>query len=553
MNEIETHEFTEEELDLTKNIPKKSADQIERELREELVPKVDIEHPKLGRLVSTFSKEVCDILKKRKVLFYRPNSREVIEIGKIKLNEDSEEVYTGFVPVKPKRFRTIVEKYINPGVNIWNEKEQEVQFKYKTITTELADTVLQSQIIEELLPKIDRIFTIPIPIKHNGKLTFPKQGFDERFNSWLPYDSPKIKYPEMSLEQAKEIIENILKEFCFQTPLDKTNAIAGLLTPFLRGLFTKFCKRTPIFFYLGNRERVGKDYLAGITGIIYEGNAAEEPPISSNENKKSNNSDEFRKKILSAMIHGRKRLHFSNNKGNINNASFESISTSEHFEDRVLGKNELRSFPNELDFSLSGNVGVTFTPDFAFRCRFIKLFFGVENINERKFERPDLHKWVTDNRELVLSALYGLVRNWIDNGSKKGSLPFTSFHEWAEICGGIMESAGYDSPCEVDKEISVLGGGDSETQDMKSLFEICYEKSPNQQLTKKEIRDRIEDEEIFGYLDFTKNGDKIRFTNKINKFIGRTLSGITLTRIPGAERSSREKVVFEKSSTHKSW
>ena len=33
-----------------------------------------------------------------------------------------------------------------------------------------------------------------------------------------------------------------------------------------------------------------------------------------------------------------------------------------------------------------------------------------------------------------------------------GTHPFASYPEWARVCGGIMESAGYDSPCLPDKE-----------------------------------------------------------------------------------------------------
>jgi len=74
---------------------------------------------------------------------------------------------------------------------------------------------------------------------------------------------------------------------------------------------------------------------------------------------------------------------------------------------------------NELDFSLSGNSGIGFTPDFANRCRFVRLFLDIEDANSRWFENPDLHKWVLENRELIISAMYALVRNWIEKGKPK--------------------------------------------------------------------------------------------------------------------------------------
>ncbi len=348
----------------------------------------------------------------------------------------------------------------------------------------------------------------------------------------------------MNVEEAKKIINKLFLEFPFLSKQDKSNAIAGLLTPFLRGLYNGFNTRTPISFYLGNRERVGKDYCAGITGIVYDGEALDDNPISSGDNK-TNNNEELRKKITSALISGRKRMHFANNKGYINNAILEQVSTSEMYCDRLLGKNDLVNLPNELDFSLSGNVGVTYTPDFANRCRFINLFLDIEDANSRKFNNPLLHKWVKENRGVILSALYSLVRNWFDNKSKKGSIPFASFPNWADVCGGIMEASGLGSPCLIDKENLSLSG-DSETSDMKQLFEICYEKYPNQPLKKNNIVDLVRDEgNLFGYLDFDKRKDQTKFGIKLRKFIGRIFSGIKLIIVDTDIRPARQEYVFK--------
>ena len=317
-----------------------------------------------------------------------------------------------------------------------------------------------------------------------------------------------------------------------------------MITPFLRGLYSKFNCRTPVFFYTANRERAGKDYLAGITGLIYEGAALEEPPICNSEMKWASD-DELRKKILSAFLAGRKRLHFANNKGYLDNAVFEAIITSEKYSDRILGRNESPIFDNELEFSLSGNVGIGFTPDLANRSRFVRLFLEIEDANAREFERPNLHKWIMDNRELILSAVYALVRNWIEKGRPDGSINFASFPEWARICGGIMEAAGYESPCIPDKESLTLGG-DSETMDMKSLFELCYERRPDAPMSKGAIRQIVESEDIFSYLDFQKRSDQTKFGNKINKFVGRVLSDIKMIVKDSSVRSSRQEYIFTK-------
>jgi len=506
---------------------------------------VEIERPHEGRLISEFAADLAPILKNKNILFYRIDAKEIVEIQKVKLHKTSENFYIGFMPILPARFITLIEKYVQPVIFKWDNYNKDWKPKRKSIDKALANTLVNSNILQQSLPQIKRIFSIPLPILYDNKITFPKKGYDERFESWLIHDSPNISNPNMTLEEAKQIIDFLFKEFCFDEDIkhNKTNAIAGLLTPFLRGLFPSFNVRTPVFFYLGNREGTGKDYLAGITGIVYEGQVIEEPPISNSE-KLNNNSEELRKKILGAFLSGRKRLHFSNNKGFVDNAVLESLATNPRFSDRLLGRNEIFTFDNELDLSLSGNIGVSYTPDFARRCRFIKLFLEIENINERKFEQPYLHEWAKKNRTLILSALYSLVKNWIELGCPKGKIIFTSYPEWAEICGGIMEAAEYGSPCEPDV-IDIIGG-DVETSNMKKLFELCYETYPEKIITKREVRNLVlnSGEEMFENYELEKQSGKIKFGNLLLKYTGRILSGIKMQVDNKTKKTINQKLKF---------
>jgi len=505
--------------------------------------------PGQGKLISKFAIELSNILKTKNMIFFRPESQDIVEVLKIEQESNNcTKKYTGFKNIAGSRFITLAEKYCIPGVLTFDKQDRQFVFTEKSISRELATTLLHSDIFHKTLRQINRIFTIPIPIIHGKELTFPKKGYDERFNSWLPHDAPEITNPDMTLDEAKKIIDFLFAEFCFKDKnKDKTNAIAALLTPFLRGIFSKFNVRTPVFFYVANRERSGKDYCAGITSIVYEGEVFEEAPISTSENAKSSNTEEFRKKVLAAMMNGKKRMHFSNNKGYINNAVFESIITAPVWNDRILGKSTNITFDNELDFTLSGNVGIGYTPDFANRCKFIRLFLDIEDANARKFKNPTLHDYVKNNRNKILSALFVLVNNWIKKGRPSGSLPFTSFPEWAKICGGVMEAAGYDNPCEPDKELLALNG-DSETQDMKALFEVCYNKYPEQWITKKDIKNIIlqDDYNIFSYLDFTNKSDQTKFGNKIIKFYGRILSDIRLVVKNPEDQAFRHEIKFTK-------
>jgi len=501
--------------------------------------------PKDGKLISEFAEEVADVMAKQENIFFRPDSKEVVEVLRLK-NESRKDSYIGFQSVKPNRFITKVEEYIIPGSEVYVPKQKSWEFFERSITSELANTTLQSSILQNKLPKIKRIFTVPIPILYDGELTFPERGFDKRFESWLPHDTPTIEDPNMPLEEAKKILEeNIFKEFCWQNLIDRDKAIAALLQPFIRGFYNRPNARTPIVVYLANRERAGKEFCANITGIVYEGYGLEEPPLSTSENTKSNNTDELRKKILAKLLSGSKRFHSANNKGFINNAVLEGVSTAEKYSDRVLGRSEVLTFDNEMEFSISGNTGIGYTPDFANRSMFIRFFLDIENANDRTFENPDLHSWIKENRGKILSALYSLVQNWINKGMTPGTVPFASFPEWARVCGGIMEAAGYANPATPDLDISSVAG-DSETQDMKLLFEAACRMFPDEWIDAAKLREIISQEEIFTWFDFEKNADKTRFGKLLTKFIGRILSDVRLMVLDKNTRGSRQKYQFSK-------
>jgi hypothetical protein len=507
-------------------------------------PKIRI--PEQDRLVSDFSEELGDVFKEKDVLFFKTDERATVEIDDIKVDDKKDETYLGFKVIQPDRFVSLSERFIAPYKVCTGQRGTFDVFT--SMTTNHSKLVLSSKQFEDKLKKIKRIFTVPVPIIYENKLTFPKHGYDERFESWMPTNSIKIN-TNMPIEKAKEILYEIYNEFCFESEEDAVNAIAALITPFLRGLYRNFNERTPLFFYIANRERAGKDYCAGITGLLYDGFAIEEPPISSGDDFKSSHNEELRKKLMGVFMSGRKRLHFSNNRGFINNAVLEQIITSKRYSDRVLGRNEILTFDNELEISLSGNVGVTFTADLVNRCRFIRLKLNIEDPNKRNFRRPLLHDWVLKNRSIILSSIYTFVREWYNAGMPSDSI-FTSFPEWARVCGGIMQYNNLGDSCKINKDILTVGG-DIETESMKKLFEFMHEEKGEIPVTKQEMISAIYNNElqsagIFHYINLQDRQGQTKFGMAVEKFTDRIFSGIMMVCVEKNKRSNKRQYIFKK-------
>ena len=487
--------------------------------------------------VGELATKVAEYYKEKKTLFYNVDLREVVRIGLVKMKvkdngDEKSEIITlnGFIQINAEEFVTFLENDFD-FVKIEEYKGNKYANK-KNITASTANLILKSfdQFRMSICPII-KIFNVQMPFIQNNKLVLTNKGYDSKLLTWTAEDAPEIR-KDMTLEEAKEVFRKIYGDFCFKEQQDYINAIALELTPYVRELYNKRSTRTPLGFYIANRERAGKDYCAGITGLVYEGLVVEDMPISSD---KESSTEELRKKIMSTLIVGRNRFHSSNNRGYINNSVLESIITSENISDRELGKNKMLTFENILELSLSANTGITYSADLSRRSIFVNLFFSEEDPNARTFSIPDLHGYVKEHRGEILSANYALIRTWVEKGMPSCSKPFTSFPEWMRVVGGILEVCEIGIPNSNDT-LNAGTGGDRETEEMKTLFILCHEEFKEEFRPTSDIFEVIiknEDENLFSNFDLNNTGYKGTLAKKINRFVGRILGDIYLEKYTG--------------------
>lgn len=403
--------------------------------------------------------------------------------------------------------------------------------------------LLASPQFKRCLDSINRVCEVQLPAIWDGKLTCTKRGYDERFQSFTRLDAPNLT--RIALKEAEQLIGQALLGFPWRSQQDLTHAIARLLTPFCRGLMG-FSARFPLWFFEANRPRAGKDYLAGISQIAYYGFAFEDARLGFD-------GEETRKRISTALIYGRNAMHFANCRGKIDQAALEQAVTAKVWGDRLLGSNDEIRIANELEFSLSANLGIRFTPDFEPRIRKIRLSYPDEDANSRKFPKPDLHRWVLENRAQLLSAFGALVRNWIDKGRPPGPTTFSSFPEWARVVGGIMWAAGFGDPCLPHDDDGVTG--DDLTAAMRQLFHLCYAAHPEEWISKQRIYELInenaDDDAIAYFGDLGERSEQTRFGILFRSFVDRVLNGILLQRrVPSqSERTDRASYRFSKPVT----
>jgi DNA polymerase I-like protein with 3'-5' exonuclease and polymerase domains len=460
------------------------------------------------------------------------------------------------------RAKSSLEKYIEPGV-LAKDKTGEQEFVPKSFSTDFCAGLIESEQLKEQLGLIARILTVPLPFRLGNKLVYPKAGYDPRFATFLLPNAPAIQ--PLPLNDALKVIDKLYQDFCFTNEQSRTHAIARLITPFARAILG-WTTRVPLWFYCANRPRAGKDYLSGITLIVYEGHAFEDLPI-------GRESEETGKRIMAAARSGRRFMHFSNCQRYLEDQYLTQAVTNPTINGRRLGSNDASSdlsVPNEIEFSLSANVGLTYREDFEPRMRKIELAYYEEHPNARVFRDKFLHRTVLENRALILSAIAALYDNWKQKAFPEGQTDFISYPDWASIVGGVMTAAGLGDPCRV-FEGEFNTGGDLKTATMTELFRVCFEAFADAWVVKKQIYHRIHEATLaekdtdgndtakkeaegndilrwFGPLEGTEDARKNQTALGIllHQFKNRILDGVQLLIDESSNRSIRHRYRFKR-------
>jgi hypothetical protein len=539
--------------------------------------------PGTGRSESRFAKEIAEVLPDELLFIKDDVIVEVIEgddpylIGKTTAASEAEDEYRGprFVEMTATKLKTWLERHLQTGIQCkqeteaskvrleaWEkadketrgakpEKEFESVFKERTMSTMQAATLLEAPDFREGLSRIARIMDAPIPVMtKNGKHIYPKDGYNPSLGVYIisPED---VEIKIIDPLEARAVIENMFAEFCFRDEQSKIHAIARLLTPYLRGIIG-FSERIPFWYFDGNRPGAGKDYCNGVSQIVYLGQYFEDLPI-------SDNPEETNKRIVAALSAGRRAMHFANCQGHLDDKFFIAAVTNKKICGRRLGSNDASAdleLRNEVDYSISANIGLTVREDVERRCRKISLAYFEEHENSREF-KTDLHKWVHANRSLVLSAIHTLFETWTaakaDGSYTEPKFTFTSFPRWAQVLGSIMSYHGLGNPCK-EHEVGLLGG-DLKLRAMTALYESAYERDASRSWwSKAEIFNLItesqaeDDDRLAWFGDLEGEKDKIRNRQKVGialkEFSDRVLSGIKLIVDTSSAHSGRQKVKF---------
>lgn len=230
------------------------------------------------------------------------------------------------------------------------------------------------------------------------------------------------------------LMDDWLADMPFPTPGDRANALALLVTPFVRGMFPL----APMAVVNGLQMGVGKNLFADCVALLATGQPAVPMPYTRDE-------EETRKQITSAFRSGTELFAFDEAHV-IEGASLARALTSITYTDRILGASHMAEFPNQVTWMAMGNQ-VQVNGDCSRRVYWIELRPKGANPQDRDvsvFRHPDLRGWTSQNRARLVTAILTLIRSWFVAGkpSSPRGTSLGSFEGWDKTVGGIVAHAG---------------------------------------------------------------------------------------------------------------
>jgi len=462
-----------------------------------------IVHPGTDRYISEFAADLGRILKDKEFFRFRGRAVHIRTVTE-KAHSGKEYETKKLVEIPPILFAGLIEQYCRP-VRAGD---------YKSISVETAARALPLPVFLDHLPIIT-LWTdsrIPcVPYLPQMPITLSQPGYDPRTGIYTSPDAPEID-ETLSAAEAAAAWRALMAEFCF--PKDDIGrsiavALAAALTPFCISLLPAKARR-PGFAASANAEGAGKTLLLSF-GMVAKLGFVPAGATPGNE-------EEMRKVIDGAAHQAVPILFFDNLKGHLSSGALEAFLTANTWRYRLLGSTNYTEADNVATVYLTANFA-TYSSDLRRRLLAVELILEEACAEERIIKNYLDEGKLVAMRSKLLSTFWAMVKDWDQKGQPASQKLLPTFEAWSETIGGIVENAGFVSPCQM---ANLKTGGDTYTHDMGTLVS---EMVPGTEYKFSDLIDLAYNHRLFPFLISEAGsltpGDRSRLGKIIRRFVDR--------------------------------
>lgn len=368
----------------------------------------------------------------------------------------------------PTKFSSWIEKHVRVV------KEFQHHTKEVTMGDALANKLLQNHELTKELPKLNAILGVRVPVlRKDGPPTLCSKWWDKEKGTFchdeVPYEM------DWDVKRSLALIEDWVKGFPF-ADRDPSKSLwenrsfltfaAALVGVYVRRLLPPGTLR-PMFLCLANDQGSGKSLLVSLLLAPCFGLATNtDLPLGA---KGMLDQGKFQALTETVARTKQEKLWLDDvPQGVFSNALNRFLTSPAHTGRNYGNNNEMFEEEAVTQVFMTGNQ-VRPSRDLMQRALVCE-FYLEEDSESREFKNPMTATWLAKpaQRAQMLSALWALTRNWIEQGMPQSPTKHKRSPDWSLLVGGILHAAGVTSD---PFELPVLPtGGDQETEEWKKLM-----------------------------------------------------------------------------------
>lgn len=283
---------------------------------------------------------------------------------------------------------------------------------------------------------------VETPVVRPDGSVFDEVGYDTVTNLYLTQKFD-LAIPENPTQNdakiaVRYVIDEVLHDFMFVDDASIANTLGTMLTILMRPAIDGYA---PLVLFDKPQPGTGASLLVDLIAMISTGKSAGVATAPKTE-------DEMRKRITSLLMDGYAVALIDNVSDTLRSASLSAVLTAKEWTDRILGRSEMITVPNNATWMVTGN-NLALSDELTRRSYLIRQDVGAARPWLRKqrgeWKHDNIDKWVADHRTEILSALLTMVRAWFVAGClTSNTRSIGSFEEWCEKIGGVLTYAGID-------------------------------------------------------------------------------------------------------------
>ncbi len=302
------------------------------------------------------------------------------------------------------------------------------------IAQEMAAALLESEEARTFLPSITGLINCPVIVRADRGFQIVGQGYHPDTGLFITGG----RMPSLvQLSKAIESLRELVSEFDFQSPGDRSRALASFITPALK-LGGHLHGNVPADVAEADKSQAGKTYRQKLVAAVYN----EIPSLVTCRSGGVGSVDES---LNAQLIAGRPFIQLDNFRGRFDSPHIEAFLTAEQsFPVRVPHCPEVAIDPSRFFVMLTSN-GVETTRDFANRGSIVRIRKR-ERYTFRRYPEGDLLDHVRACQPDYLGAVFAIVQGWMESGRPHSNETRHDFREWVQTLDWILQNALREAP-----------------------------------------------------------------------------------------------------------